>query len=228
MKNYLFAFFLLVGTTPLFSQYGINASYETIGAADWEGLFRQSDVVGATPVSSGFSIGVDRWFRLKPVRIEFFPELNYARYQSDWAGNTGTLQHQKISLYANTNFYLLDFMGDCDCPTFSKDGGIFKKGFFVQLSPGVSYALFDFQSSDLNRSSSSIVPSIGLGLGIDIGLSDFITLTPMVRFRQHFGVEWENLREILDMELAGVSSDTETSGVETWGFGLRIGVRFNE
>lgn len=230
MKQFLvflvLSFFLIINEAS--AQYGINASYQTFSASDWEGLIQLSELPGAAPIESGFAIGIDRWFRLKNARVEFFPELNYARYSVDWSDNTTTLSHQQISLFANTHFYLFDLEGDCDCPTFSKDGNFVKKGFYVELSPGLSYATFKFDGINGDPNNSSLVPSIGLGLGVDIGLSDLLTITPMIRFRRHFNAEWEDLSESLGLELTTVDPAAQESGLETFSFGIRLGLRLAE
>ncbi len=230
MKQFLIlfvlSFFLIIHKTS--AQYGINASYQLFSASNWEGLIQRSGLEGAAPIESGFAVGIDRWFRLKNARVEFFPELNYARYSVDWGDNTTSMAHQQISLFANTHFYLFDLAGDCDCPTFSKDGNFVKKGFYVELSPGVSYAISSFKGRNSDPSNSSIIPSIGLGVGVDIGLSDLLTITPMVRFRRHFGVEWENLSENLNLISTTEIIAWQKSGLETFSFGLRLGLRLSE
>jgi len=139
------------------------------------------------------------------------------------------LSHQQISLFANTHFYLFDLTGDCDCPTFSKDGGFVKKGFYVELSPGLSYASSTIKGITGDPSNSSFVPSLGLGLGVDIGLSDLLTITPMIRFRRYFGAEWENLVENLNLEEPSqLSFDAQETGIETFSFGIRLGIRMGK
>ncbi len=222
----LFLSFLMMPT--LSAQYGINASYQTFSASDWEGLIQSSELPDAAPIESGFAVGIDRWFRLKEARVEFFPELNYARYSVDWSDNTTTLRHQQISLFANTHFYIFDLAGDCDCPTFSKDGNFVKKGFYVEVSPGLSYATSSIKGISGDPSNSSLILSLGLGVGVDIGLSDLLTITPMLRFRRHFGAEWEDLTESLNLISSPIISEGEKSGLETFSFGLRFGLRLGE
>jgi len=230
MKQLLIIFlfsFLMINQSS--AQYGVNASYQTFSASNWEGLIQDSDLLGAAPIKSGFAVGIDRWFRLKNARVEFFPELNYARYSVDWSDDATTLSHQQISLFANTHFYLFDLTGDCDCPTFSKDGGFVKKGFYVELSPGLSYASSTIKGITGDPSNSSFVPSLGLGLGVDIGLSDLLTITPMIRFRRYFGAEWENLVENLNLEEPSqLSFDAQETGIETFSFGIRLGIRMGK
>jgi len=230
MKQFLIifvlSFFLFINNTS--AQYGINASYNTFSASGWENLIQDSGLEGAAPIESGFGIGIDRWFRLKNARVEFFPELNYARYSVDWSDDITSLSHQQISLFANTHFYIFDLEGDCDCPTFSKDGNFVKKGFYLALSPGLSYATYKFDGRNGDPSNSSLVPSIGLGVGIDFGLSDLVTVTPMIRYRRHFNAEWEDLAENLDLIPSDENTSAEEIGLNSFSFGIRLGVRLGE
>ncbi|MEM1217192.1 MAG: hypothetical protein AAGJ82_15965, partial [Bacteroidota bacterium] len=128
----------------------------------------------------------------------------------------------------NTNFYVLDFEGDCDCPTFSKQGPGLQKGLFLQLSPGWSYFsqtlndnLFGVQVTD-NISAFNF----GLGLGLDLGLSDLVTITPQVGFRYYPSVEWPALGDespiILPTEIQAESSLQQLTA------GLRLGIRLDQ
>lgn len=232
MKLHLFSFLVVFtfSTSLLHAQYGLNITYQTFSAGDWETLVLDSDIPQAEAIATGFGVGIDRWFRLKNTRIEFFPELNYSRYNKNWSGDAGGLELQRISLFANTHFYLLDMAGDCDCPTFSKDGGVFKKGFFVRLSPGISYNRMESTVAVISdtRNVSGISPSLGIGIGLDIGVNDFVTVTPFVDYRYMFGTEWKNLNAALIPTSSVVNADINTSNVETVHFGLRIGLRFDE
>lgn len=182
-------FFLLLFPFLLQAQLGLHGSYEFAGQAN------NMRYESAYPVS-GFAFGVDYTFRLANNRVEFFPELNYGSHETR---NTFTeiiddnpfifINHQALNLYLNTNFYIFDFAGDCDCPTWSKDGNFLKKGFFLQLSPGVGYRLTEYTEDNQPlpgrdvRIQETVTVSIGGGAGIDIGLSDYITLTPYIRGR---------------------------------------------
>ena len=223
---FVLSFFLFLNNIS--AQYGINGSYQTFSASGWEDLIQESGLEGAAPIESGFAIGIDRWFRLKEKRVEFFPELNYARYSVDWSDDITSLNHQQISLFANTHFYVFDFEGDCDCPTFSKDGNFFKKGFYLAVSPGLSYANYEFEESEGDPNNSSILPSIGLGIGVDFGLSDLVTVTPMIRYRRHFNAEWDDLAENLELNPSEVNISGEETGLNIFSFGIRLGIRLDE
>ncbi len=206
------------------AQFGITGAYRFNDATAWvlndQNGARQTELLG-----DGFSFGIDYWLRLKSVRIEFLPELNYSQFRQDPATGLST-RARFYSLFLNTNFYLLDFFGDCDCPTFSKQNPIFQKGFFLQLSPGLSYADLELRQGEDRTSASSPAFSIGAAAGLDIGLSDLLTVTPLAGARYFFPVSWEGLNKITD-DLPGSMLDDETSSIFQFYAALRLGFRFD-
>lgn len=111
--------------------------------------------------------------RLSKVRLEFLPGINYSHYWSD--PNRGRMVGLTLPVVA----YPLDFVNDCDCPTFSKKGEWLKKGLFIQIIPAWHY------SPDQELKPTSFF-SAGIGGGIDWGISDFLTLSPYAGYEfQH-------------------------------------------
>jgi len=234
MKKVLTISLFIFCISPLFGQFGFSFGYKSLNAPAWEdNIGRITSDIGEiqVPLDQGWGLGVDYWFRLKDKRIEFLPELNYSTFSKDWSnseGVTGKINSNFLSFYFNTNLYVFDLAGDCDCPTFSKDGDIMKKGFFVQISPGISllHNKYDNLVDNSTQDDSAIVPSIGVGTGLDIGLSDLITITPMVSYRYHFGAEWTDFHTYFgDHPLLAADN---TSSIGLLSFCERLGVRFNE
>ena len=235
MKKYIFFLCLVCFAQILHAQFGLNVSYKQIDASGWDNNIEAFTAINGetqTTFDNGLSYGIDYWFRLKKKRIEFMPELNYAGFSETWSNSESTVAEIStnfLSLYANTNIYLFDLGSDCNCPTFDKDGDILKKGFFFQISPGVSYVSNNFSNKVSNNDvgQNTFAPSIGLGVGLDIGVSKFLTITPIVTYRQHFNVNWENMHDLLESNpiLTGEDDETEVSMLS---FGIRIGMRFDE
>lgn len=173
------------------AQIGLNLGYRSLSIETEDNeVTKDLDLSGI----SGFHAGLNYWFRLKKYRVEFSPEVSYSSFKFEGdVLEQGRFQFQ--SSYANlqfhTNIYPFDFAGDCDCPTFSKQGPSLAKGFFVQLSPGVSYinnqaeALSGAIADSETDKQSGLGISLGLGVGLDIGVSDFLTITPMVRYEYY-------------------------------------------
>lgn len=229
MKRIVVIALCLGWTVHSFSQFGINAGYRLNHAPDWQ--WAASDAGTPDPVlGNGFSVGVDYWMRLKNYRLEFLPELNYSRFNKTLPLDRET-SNQFFSFFLNTNWYLFDFEGDCNCPTFSKQGQFLKKGFFVQLSPGITYLKNSFtMPQDLlpdNKEtidSNSWAFSIGLGAGIDIGVSDLFTVTPMVGLRYFPSANWPQLSDLApdkDGDLQEKSAILQAYG------GIRLGWRLD-
>lgn len=214
--------FLLIGFS-LQAQFGINASYRFNDAQDWQ-FYRNGDTDRPIEIlADGPAFGLDFWFRLKNARVEFLPELNFARYTTD---DLIDFEADYYSFFFNTNFYFLDFMGDCDCPTWSKEGPTLEKGLFLQLSPGVSYVDQSVSEDRQLLEGNALSFSVGAALGFDIGISDLLTVTPMAGARYYFPTTWENL-STLPVDEPVIAIESEDSSNLQFYAGLRIGFRFD-
>jgi hypothetical protein len=126
------------------------------------------------------------WFRLKNVRIEFLPEVGY--WQSVAHSEDAISSRMRaFPLLINSDIYLFDLLNDCDCPTFSKQGTFFQRGFFLELSGGIEFQTLELQDAS-GESVFDVTESTfrgGFGFGLDIGISDLITVTPLVFMHWH-------------------------------------------
>ncbi len=148
----------------------------------------------------GPEVAVHYWTRLKEHRIEFYPEVMYSTYRnSDFRFvQDFTYAFRRIGLGVPIRIYPLDFVSDCNCPTFSKQNDLFEKGFFVFVAPSANvlklfdlgYRLEDWVGAPDHFNDWSLDFDIGFGLGLDIGISDLVTITPNVQYRPKlFGEE---------------------------------------
>ncbi len=219
----------LAAALPLAAQFGITGGYRFNEATNWKLQNSISDDIKI--FGDGYSIGLDYWFRLKNYRVEFLPELNFSQFSEAHQAGENDLRSTEvaaISFFMNTNFYLFDFKGDCDCPTFSKQGNLLKKGFFVQLSPGLTHFSQKVQLPATHFDSNARVLSLGLGAGFDIGLTDLLTLSPILGLRYYATSEWEELRNIGDAnDFSGVFLKDTKSDVMQFFTGVRLGFRFD-
>ena len=152
-----------------FSQFGLNATYRSNTAPDWQ--FVNFNEEEALLPASAIAFGVDYWIPLKTVRIDLLPELNFSKMSSTLDSRANTqLDNTWLSLYLNANIYFLNLEGDCDCPTFSKSGGVFDKGLFLQLSPGATWMRNEVSAEGQSQDSNDFAFSIAAGLGLDLGL----------------------------------------------------------
>jgi hypothetical protein len=125
-------------------------------------------------IYNSFTAGADYWFRLKNVRLEFRPFVGYERLQ----GRNSDQSFQSISLEFQTFFYPMDWFNDCQCPTFGKTNDFIKKGFFFTAAP---YVGFPISASNGATTATDLVWGLKAGVGIDIGLSDYVTISPIAR-----------------------------------------------
>lgn len=206
---------LLLALSGSYAQVGASAHYVTDRSAA-RGLVTASDVPG-----TGWQVGVDYWFRLKQARIEFLPTLAYSSQSPSAVGGTDDATSTRgYHFYFNTNIYPFDLQGDCDCPTFSKQGPTFQKGFFVQLSPGMSYWDVEVDAGDQSTASADWAFSAGAAVGFDLGFSDVFTLTPMAGLRYYPSVAWATPGLLPGEEVVHSGDWTQ------YQLGLRLGVGF--
>ncbi len=236
MKATTLLFTFLFFTNLALAQFGITGRYHFNDAPNWASF-------SATPTDrfnpekyfgNGWSVGIDYWLRLKNYRMEFLPELNYAQFEyNKQTGyvNPAAFSNRFYSFFLNTNFYLFDFAGDCNCPTFSKQGQWLKKGFFVQASPGISYiqqkVVFEKPVVEGKKTfeSMALAASIGIGTGLDIGISDFMTFTPMVSLRYYPNAKWKSLSRYSGPDIyAALSTESDIWQLSA---GARLSFRFD-
>ena len=225
--------------TQIQAQIGISGSYTQWHTPEWSNFIE--DELGTSFseafYKNGYKIGADYWFRLPNVRVEFHPELAFSKVNADWSNLSSDLpnfmlQTQSYHFQLNTNFYIFDFFGDCDCPTWSKTEPFFKKGFFVQVSPGFTrqeHQIESIEESGKIETATNNTFNLAAGIGMDIGVSDYFTLTPFVKGWYFFTTDWQDFKEtspfnfpINDEDLSG-SAPTNHFWLEA---GMRIGFRW--
>ena len=220
----IFSFFSIIA----FSQVGLTARYQVQNGLKWLPPSSSSNSEAVVFAENGYSVGVDYWFRLKNYRIEFLPEVNYAWFSEQPAGGPD-IRYKYLSLFLNTNIYFLDLEGDCDCPTFSKDGSLVSKGLFLQVSPGISAFNTEIKYSESADKIELWSPSIGLALGLDLGVSDILTISPMFGGRFFFNTDRSSLTGYSFVTDEGVYTYAEEQDtLFHWFAGLRLGLRFDD
>lgn len=205
-------------------QYGLRIKYNKNTFSDWD-KYIKTQVNGDTPeiFTSNLELGIDYWFRLKNHRIEFMPEVLMGLKASTEYPNASKTDLQYFGFNFNTQVYIFDLEGDCDCPTFSKQGPSLQKGFFLNLAPGIVYNNKDLSKPDIETFSTSHINfRIGLGAGFDIGINDFFTISPSINYNIAPNVIWNDLSGI-----QGSIQDTEVikSNWNQIQFQLRLGFR---
>ncbi len=189
MKSVASFFCAFLFCLSAYAQFGVSIKYEKNNYREWTNVIQ--DPAGVSFENSPLHkndliIGLNYWHRLKKYRIEFLPEVSYAvkNTEENIIGIVATpnikLGLTRFGVQYNTLIYPMDLEGDCNCPTWGKDGDFLKKGLFFMLSPGVDYMLFDSEIDGIKGNLEALTFKIGIGGGIDIGISEQITLSPFV------------------------------------------------
>lgn len=233
LKQFSLLFISLLFLVQSHAQIGITGAYFQQQIPEWEtavfGNNSSDDLL-----KTGYSVGVDYWLKpLENYRVELYPEVLF-NSATTYTRNIEIESYELVSLgfNLNTNIYVLNIESDCDCPTFSKQESFFEKGFFIQIAPGIHYFKGKYNppggSADPNMQMTDIAPKLGLGLGLDIGISDFITITPIVKYNRYFNVEWDGLLRMINEPTSSIVLGSNTSNINQFYAGIHVGVRFNE
>ena len=170
MRSLLF-FCALLLTTFASAQVGVTGFYNFNSARAVGDV--NPDFDNELPYENGPELAVNYWFRLPKNRIEFQPTLYYSQ-PGEESG------YREAGFQFKTNIYVFDLGTDCDCPTFGKQGPQLEKGFFLQLSPGVAR---HWIKSPVIDGINATALSLGAGVGVDFGISNLLTLTPIASVR---------------------------------------------
>ncbi|MBK6949864.1 MAG: hypothetical protein IPH94_19770 [Saprospiraceae bacterium] len=221
----LFAFLLF--QVPLHAQLGLHGGIRFSDAPEWNILDQSNNRVTELP-GTGWSAGIDYAFRLPNTRIEFLPELNFAAFQADVI-DLGGLDARFYSGFLNVNVYILDLKGDCDCPTWSKSGNTLTKGLFLQLSPGFSLLHGNIQTTEILYKGRSTNLSLALGAGLDLGVSERLTVTPYAGVRYFPNAIWPGLEEAIarDISIGDRVTHNESPLTQIYA-GLRLGLQIHK
>ncbi len=240
MKNLLLSLSICFFSWSLSAQIGLSGNFSTIGTSGWEDVKEGENVLA---YNSGFTYALDYWFRLKDFRVEFLPELSYGRFDNLPNGNTlvPLTLNSDLDIYAfsfNTHIYIFDLEGDCDCPTWGKEGGVFKKGFYLMAGPGISRTVQNDLVAPTQVFTTEIFPSevstnatrltASVGVGLDIGITKSITLTPFGRFKWHSSATWDGIASLAVRNLNEDDYPDFDSSITQLQAGLRLSYRWGE
>lgn len=204
MKNLIAVLFILSTSFSAYAQFGVAVKYEKNNYREWAGLsLSENDLV----FKNDLTIGANYWFRLKNKRIEFLPELSYTLKNTEVNidGVVATTDFEmglsRIGFQFNTQIYPLDFEGDCNCPTWGKDNEFLKKGLFFTLAPGLDYFVTDLTYEGVSQSVDNFVSfKIGVGGGVDIGISNLMTISPFVLVNFYPSVNGTMINDFFTLE----------------------------
>ena len=211
-------FLLMTFSCSLAGQWGVRVGYNLNQTSSWDEFFSTIEGSNQSVFDNSISLEVDYWLRLPNQRIEFYPYISYHRASSNLAISETSLSLRQIGAGLKTHIYLLDLIDDCDCPTFSKQGGLFKKGFFLLGGIGVDFSEKGVANEGFRDGNIDFRGTIGLGL--DLGVNDLVTISPFIAFNRYFDVSWHELGNSFGQPGVDVSSHLNQLQL-----GVRIGFR---
>ena len=236
MNRLTFCIFLLFAASNAFAQIGISYGFLNQSFEEWESYASTNNfqiTENQNLFQEGHNWGLEYWFRLKNKRIEFTPELFFNYQRSQFIGFPVDLTSSTVNqldwssraygINFKTQIYWLDLEGDCDCPTFSKSEPFFKRGFYTILAIGAYQ--FQNQSSFITPTNTSVQKhnqfngKLGAGLGLDLGLSNLITLSPFVIH------EWHQPLKLVEEIIPLAVGNTWTEGIQANRTGIMFGIK---
>ncbi|MEM1123283.1 MAG: hypothetical protein AAGJ18_22775 [Bacteroidota bacterium] len=205
-------------------QGGIGGGYFFQNLPNWEKAIMSTNIQEEL-LNEGFAQTLDlKIANFENYRIEFYLTGKAKQARQDW--NDLSFSFNQYGIGLQTKFYPLSLEADCDCPTFSREAGILEKGLFLQVTPGVSFFNGKATATEVVSEGSDTNFSLGLGIGVDIGLSDQITISPLATFNRHFGVTWESLQEdFIAFDGTNNVEGSEVNDITQIFVGLRFGIR---
>lgn len=238
---------LILGTySVLIAQISFTTNYAVMSSRGWEEIIsvhleeEQAIHLNSTAFRLGYA------FQFKNLNVEFMPEAHFARFHQRFEENIGFNAHQfsntVIGLDLVGHIYFLDIKSDAKLPAVQRKGSFLKKNLFLRTSVGVQHFDANYRPpSDgstfflFSTWNNAWVATAGLGLGLDIGLSDFLTVSPIVEF--NFAKPEKNWFQQPDTLFVGTSSFFPTfptaspppnvdRQVITTQFGLRMKIAF--
>lgn len=222
MKTTFFAFLFFFSFTSLHAQIGIYTDYlSQAQTSDWTNANPNNTI---DFIGSGIEAGVNYQIKFRDIRIELRPGLAYSQQQQDFslAGIATSTKVSAIQAEVGARIYPLDLEGDCDCPTWRKEGPTLEKGLYFELASGMSRYDFEVEQKDLSTyNSNSLAWFITGGIGFDIGINDLLTITPQASLRYYPGVEWETLNKIDALTTTPLDSE-----LIQYSFGIQLGFNY--
>lgn len=189
---------IMLCSLQTYGQFGMRLKYNSNDYVNFENAINKEFKSDVKLFNSGYEAGLDYWFRLKKKRVEFMPELSYSYSATSVNSAEGITKMQMTGYNFNfhTHIYALDMEGDCDCPTFSKQGASFNKGLFFHFTPGIGYYTADATTNDnyiYYQNDNALTFRAGIGIGLDLGISDLLTITPILSYYFNSKMTWEGI-----------------------------------
>lgn len=224
-KTLLLWVLLMLASLSSQAQVGIRTVFVQLKAPGFE--LSQQGQNFLSPPGGGPAFSIDYRLKLKNLRLEFRPELQWAIPHS--GENAGWLtKGNYLGIWGNVTIFPFDLKGDCDCPTFGRQGSPIYKSLFLEAAPGLHYLAQEVKfsipgSDELIFQDGSVVPGGAIAVGAELKIQRNLAISPFARVVIFPDLSWPGLREAAEADNLDPLEDRETlNGLQV---GLRIGFR---
>jgi len=233
MKALLSTLIFLCSFNIINAQMDLIFQYQHPSFTDWDLVVNdfyagQDDNNAEKIFEHAFAIGAA--YRIFPseVRMGFLPELSFAYALENRKSEfqQGKYVYRQIAFALPFQVFPFDLYGDCNCPTFGKENDFFKRAFFLKFIPEIDYQVLSY-TNELNLShepdyTNNTAFSLGVGMGLNIALTQLLTLSPEISYHNVFSEKWGGLAS-----LHGLAESLDKTSANNLRFGLRLSFYFN-
>lgn len=178
IKIFLLSILFYLGViSRLHGQFAIGSSYPIM-------LSKSVDFVHERLVTQGPKIFIEYSFLPWKKRIQLSPYLHYTQYTLHSRYFMYSTRVNQLGGGIQADFYPLEINGNCMNPLSNRDGNILKKGLFFRLGAGILLQKLP-EPNVLHEpivTSYTMHPQIQMGIGLDIGLLKWLSITPLTTF----------------------------------------------
>lgn len=208
----------------LVAQIGLRTSYINFEAPEFE-LSQQGDNF-LNPPGHGLALSLDYRLKMQNLRVEVRPEIQWASPQTVTNGNIGT-KSRYIGLWSNVVIFPFDLRGDCDCPTFGRNGNPLQKAFFIEAAPGLYHTTNTIEISrspdDIITENQSFAFGFSIGIGLEMKINRNFAFSPYAKTSFFPKMRWPSLQDAAALEnLNEVKENSSVTGIQA---GIRFGFR---
>jgi hypothetical protein len=228
--KYLIILTILFFKNDINAQLGINVNYDQSNFDSWQEVLKEVDLGDFEIYKRGYGASLDYGFSMKHYRVDFYPEITFRRavfnnYQRVGLHTDATLLQYGLNI--RMQVYPLDLLSKqgMQCPSFRR-GDIFSKGLYFSVKPGVFYSSKQLEmnadiGTPVQAEDAGFIFGFGLGTGLDIGISELISITPNLSYNFYLKEEWEGFSATYGQ--SSFNDKTAYSGISA---GIRLGMWF--
>jgi len=166
---------LLIGSNYVNAQFGIQTSFYNSNE-----LFSITSEENRTKSKNCKQFGFVSVRKIQKKKIEIVSELNYS-IENNFIVKNDTFQFRFANVRLNGNFYIFNFNTDWNKLTVAKEKNFIERGLFLNASIGMLNWFRRENSAMLNKFSFQTRFPLGFGIGLDLELSNSLTLTPFYK-----------------------------------------------